>query len=96
MKRVKLLFTSLTKWMKLTTYQLDAGEKVSSQNYEKEKGTKMPEDYNYSTDQIAGIYAKLETAKLLMKLGTDMAKQVETDIKFYRMTNPDLNAEEDN
>jgi hypothetical protein len=53
-------------------------------------------EFNYSEDQIAAIYAKLETAKLLMKLGTDMAKQVETDIKFYRMTNPDLNAEEDN
>lgn len=42
---------------------------------------------NYSTDQIAEIYAKLEVAKMLIKLGTDMAKQAETDIKFYRMTN---------
>lgn len=44
-------------------------------------------EFSYSTDQIAAIYAKLETAKILMKLGTDMAKQVEDDIKFYRMTN---------
>lgn len=44
-------------------------------------------DFNYSTDQMAEIYAKLEVAKMLMKMGSDMAKQVENDIKFYRMTN---------
>lgn len=44
-------------------------------------------DFNYSTDQMAEIYAKLEVAKMLIKLGTDMAKQAENDIKFYRMTN---------
>jgi hypothetical protein len=42
---------------------------------------------SYSNEQIADIYAKLEVAKLLMKMGADMAKQAETDIKFYRMTN---------
>lgn len=56
----------------------------------------MSKDFNYSTDQIAEIYAKLEVAKMLMKLGADMAKQAETDIKFYRMTNPAPDAEEDN
>jgi hypothetical protein len=58
----------------------------------------MSKDFNYSTDQIADIYAKLEVAKLLMKMGADMAKQAETDIKFYRMTNPapEADAEEDN
>jgi hypothetical protein len=44
-------------------------------------------DFKYSNDQIADIYAKLEVAKMLMKMGSDMAKQAETDIKFYRMTN---------
>jgi hypothetical protein len=44
-------------------------------------------EFNYTTDQIAEIYAKLETAKMLIKLGTDMAKQAETDIKFFRMAN---------
>jgi hypothetical protein len=44
-------------------------------------------DNNYSVDQLAEIYAKLEVAKLLMKMGTDMAKQAETDIKFFKMTN---------
>ncbi len=44
-------------------------------------------EFKYSNDQIADIYAKLEVAKMLMKMGSDMAKQAETDIKFYRMTN---------
>lgn len=44
-------------------------------------------EFNYNIDQISEIYAKLETAKLLIKMGTDMAKQAENDIKFYRMTN---------
>ena len=47
----------------------------------------MDNEFNYSTDQMADIYARLEVAKLLMKMGSEMAKQVETDIKFYRMTN---------
>jgi hypothetical protein len=51
-------------------------------------------EFNYSSDQIADIYAKLEVAKLLMKMGSDMAKQAETDIKFYRMNNPAADAEE--
>lgn len=41
--------------------------------------------HGYTTDQVAGIYAKLEVARMLIKLGTDMAKQAETDIKFFRM-----------
>jgi hypothetical protein len=44
-------------------------------------------EFKYSNDQIADIYAKLEVAKLLMKMGSEMAKQAETDIKFYRMAN---------
>lgn len=58
----------------------------------------MSNDFNYSTDQMAEIFAKLEVAKLLMKMGSDMAKQAETDIKFFRMTNPQIDAEteEDN
>ncbi len=49
---------------------------------------------NYSSEQIADIYAKLEVAKILMKMGADMAKQAETDIKFYRMTNAASDDEE--
>ncbi len=44
-------------------------------------------DFNYSTDQIADAYAKLEVAKMLIKMGTELAKAAETDIKFYRLTN---------
>lgn len=44
-------------------------------------------DFNYSTDQIADVYAKLEVAKMLIKMGTELAKVAETDIKFYRLTN---------
>jgi hypothetical protein len=80
--------------MTLKMQQPKIGENPSSTNYVKEGRNKMSEDYNYSTDQIADIYAKLEVAKLLMKLGSDMAKQAETDIKFYRMTNPTPDAEE--
>ena len=47
----------------------------------------MDNEFNYSTDQMADIYARLEVAKLLMKMGSEMAKKVETDIKFWRMTN---------
>lgn len=49
----------------------------------------------YSTDQIAEIYTKLEVAKMLMKLGSDMAKQAETDIKFFKMTNEIPDAKDD-
>lgn len=56
-------------------------------NYEKEERKMANEDFNYSTDQMAEIYAKLEVSKMLVKLGTDMASQVADDIKFYRMTN---------
>ena len=42
---------------------------------------------NYTTEQMTEIFAKLEVSKMLIKMGTDMAKQVEADIKFYRMTN---------
>lgn len=43
--------------------------------------------FTYSTDQIADLYAKLEVAKMLIKMGTELAKIAETDIKFYRLTN---------
>lgn len=58
----------------------------------------MPENngFKYSNDQIAEIYAKLEVAKMLMQMGSDMAKQAETDIKFFRMTNVTSDTEGDN
>ncbi len=52
--------------------------------------------FKYSDDQVAEIYAKLEVAKMLTQLGAEMAKQAETDIKFYRMTNGDFDLDEQN
>lgn len=51
------------------------------------KRAKKMDEFKYTTDQMSEIYAKLEVAKMLIKLGTDMAEQAATDIKFYRMTN---------
>ena len=81
----------LTLWLKqleqLKTKLQETGESSSSTNYEKEERQMDNKDFNYSTDQMAEIYAKLEVAKMLMKMGSDMAKQVETDIRFFKMTN---------
>ena len=82
----------LTFWLKRLidkTIDLSAlSEPSSSTNYEIE-GRKMENENstNYTRDQIAEIYAKLEVAKMLTKMGTDMAKQATNDIRFYRMTN---------
>jgi len=67
-----------------------AGETIFWANYEiEERSKKIMTDTNheYTMEQIADIYSKLEVSKLLISMGTDIAKQVETDIKFYRMTN---------
>jgi hypothetical protein len=44
-------------------------------------------EYEYNEDQMAAIFAKLEVSKLLISMGTEIAKQVQTDVKFYRITN---------
>ena len=91
MKLVKHLILFLKSWTQSqTSTHLDSSTQ-SSTNSEKE-GRPLAEDskhsYNgYSTEQMAEIYAKLEVSKMLIKMGTDMAKQVEADIKFYKMTN---------
>jgi hypothetical protein len=84
---VKALTTLLNKWADKTINLSALGGPLSSKNYEKEERKMAKDDFNYSTDQMAEIYAKLEVSKMLIKLGTDMAKQAEMDIKFYRMTN---------
>ncbi len=81
----------LTLWLKqleqLKTKLHETGESSSSKNYEREERQMENRDFNYTTDQMAEIYAKLEVAKILTKMGSDMAKQVETDIRFFKMTN---------
>jgi 3'-phosphoadenosine 5'-phosphosulfate sulfotransferase len=44
-------------------------------------------DFEYRNNQVSEIYAKLEVAKMLIKLGTEMAEQATIDIQFYRITN---------
>jgi|TARA_R110000782_G_scaffold155051_6_gene247354 hypothetical protein len=89
MKQVKRLISSLNNWIQLQTNPHWSSLTGSSQNYEKEDKL-MANEFNhqkYTGEQMAEIYAKLEVSKMLIKMGTDMAKQVEADIKFYRMTN---------
>jgi hypothetical protein len=89
MKLVKRLILSLNNWIQLQTNPHWVLEENYSTNLEKEE-RQMENEFNhsnYTTDQMAEIYAKLEVAKMLTKMGTDMAKQAEADIKFFRMTN---------
>jgi hypothetical protein len=63
------------------------GESPSLRNYVTGERKMEDREFKYTTDQMAEIYAKLEVAKMLTKMGTDMARQAADDIKFYRMTN---------
>ena len=42
------------------------------------------ESQGFSPDQLKDIFIKLEMSRMLIKMGADMAKQIEEDIKFYR------------
>jgi hypothetical protein len=87
MKLVNLLITWLRRLIDRTIDLSALGEPLYSKNSGKEGRKMARDDFNYSTDQMAEIYAKLEVSKMLIKLGTDMAKQASDDIKFYRLTN---------
>lgn len=87
MKLVKLLTTWLKRLMDKTIDLSALGEPLYLKNYEKEERKMQEENFNYSVDQMSEIYAKLEVAKMLTKMGTEMARQAADDIKFYRMTN---------
>ena len=86
MKLVKRLILSLNNWIQLQTNPHWRSLSDSSKSYEREE-RQMENEFNYSTDQMAEIYAKLEVSKMLIKLGTDMAKQASDDIRFFKMTN---------
>lgn len=88
MKRDRRLITWLRRLMDRTIDLSAISEPLSSKNYATE-GRKMENEgmQNWTTDQMAEIYAKLEVSKLLVEMGTKMAKQAADDIKFYRMTN---------
>lgn len=87
MKLVKLLTTWLKRLIDKTIDLSAISEPIYLKNSEKEERKMQNDDFSYTTDQMAEIYAKLEVAKMLTKMGTDMAKQAADDIKFYRMTN---------
>ncbi len=42
---------------------------------------------NYSSEQLAEIYAKLEVAKILSEMGAKMAKEAANDLTFFKITN---------
>ena len=90
MRQDRLLRFLQIKLQKLMMKSQQGGETISWENYETEESDKKlmaKSNEEYTTKQIADIYSKLEVSKLLISMGTDIAKQVETDIKFYRMTN---------
>lgn len=43
--------------------------------------------HKYSEEQMIELYAKLKMAQFMVERGTALAKEVETNIKFYRMVN---------
>ena len=94
MKRDRRLTTWLKNLMDKTIDLSAISEPLYSRSSGKEGERMDSEGFNYTTDQMAEIYAKLEVAKMLTKMGTDMARQAADDIKFFRMTN-DVDPEED-
>ena len=87
MKLVKLLTTWLKRLIDKTINLSAISDPLYLKNSEREERKMENGDFNYTTDQMAEIYAKLEVSKMLVKMGTDMAKQAADDIKFYKMTN---------
>lgn len=52
--------------------------------------------YKYTEEQMIEVYAKLKIAQLMIERGTEMAREAENTIKFYRITNGvgDVSAED--
>ena len=44
-------------------------------------------EQGFSPEQLKDIYLKIETSRMLIKMGKDMTKQSEEDLKFYAATN---------
>ena len=42
---------------------------------------------NYSVDQLASVFAKIEVAKILTEMGAKMAKEAANDLAFFKITN---------
>ena len=52
--------------------------------------------YKYTEEQMIEVYTKLKIAQLMIERGTEMAREAENTIKFYRITNGvgDVSAED--
>lgn len=52
--------------------------------------------YKYTEEQMIEVYAKLKIAQVMIERGTEMAREAENTIKFYRITNGvgDVSAED--
>ena len=52
--------------------------------------------YKYTEEQMIEVYVKLKIAQLMIERGTEMAREAENTIKFYRITNGvgDVSAED--
>lgn len=44
-------------------------------------------EQGFSPEQLKDIYLKIEMSRMLVKMGNDMTKQIEADLKFYAATN---------
>jgi hypothetical protein len=44
-------------------------------------------EQGFSPEQLKDIYLKIEMSRMLVKMGNDMTKQIEADLKFYSATN---------
>ena len=52
--------------------------------------------YKYTEEQMIEVYTTLKIAQLMIERGTEMAREAENTIKFYRITNGvgDVSAED--
>tara|TARA_R110000782_G_scaffold81629_1_gene161106 strand:+ start:130 stop:303 length:174 start_codon:yes stop_codon:yes gene_type:complete len=48
------------------------------------------EAQGFTSEQMKDIFVKLTTSRVLIKMGENMAKEIEEDLKFYRAVNNDL------
>ena len=86
MKRDRRLTTWLKNLMDKTIDLSAISEPLYSKSSEKEGERMDSEDFNYTTDEIAEIYSKLEVARILTKMGTEMAREAADQIKFIKIT----------
>tara|TARA_B110000977_G_scaffold165428_1_gene212585 strand:- start:62 stop:223 length:162 start_codon:yes stop_codon:yes gene_type:complete len=45
------------------------------------------ERHGFSPDQMKDIFIKIEMSRMLMRMSTDMTKQIAEDLKLYQIEN---------